>query len=332
MSYTTVREYTGKPLGECTRLELFNALLRYTGDAARDRGYNEGKKKLYYISAEFLIGKLLSNNLINLGLFDKVSAELAAEGIALSELEEFELEPSLGNGGLGRLAACFLDSLATLGLPADGVGLAYHCGLFRQSFEDNRQTETPDLWLRWGTESWMRRTGVHYDIPVGGTTLRSTMYEIDVTGYDGKCGRLRLFDIDTADERLVKSGIAFDQTQLAKNLTLFLYPDDSADAGRLLRVYQEYFMVANAARLILEECEARGSDLRDLADYAAIQINDTHPTLVIPELIRLLGERGIGEDEAVAIVRGVCGYTNHTILAEALEKWPVAYLERAVPT
>ena len=327
----TLYEYAGKPLRECTKLELFNAVLRRVDDAAREKGFNEGKKKLYYISAEFLIGKLLSNNLINLGLYDAVKAELEEAGAALSDLEEFEPEPSLGNGGLGRLAACFLDSLATLGLPADGVGLAYHCGLFRQSFVDRRQAETPDAWLRWGTESWMHRTGVHYDIPFGGVTLRSTLYEITVTGFGGKCGRLRLFDVDSADERLIKSGIAFDQADLEKNLTLFLYPDDSTDAGRLLRVYQEYFMVANAARLMLDECAARGSDLHDLADYAAVQINDTHPTLVIPELIRLLGERGIGEDEAVAIVTQVCGYTNHTILAEALEKWPIAYLERAVP-
>ena len=324
-------DYTGKPLNECTRLELFNALLRWTDAAARDKGRNEGKKKLYYISAEFLIGKLLSNNLINLGLYDEARRQLSSAGVELSELEEFELEPSLGNGGLGRLAACFLDSLATLGLPADGVGLAYHCGLFRQNFVDRKQFETPDGWLRWGTESWMHRTDTHYDIPFGGMTLRSTMYEIDVTGYGSKCGRLRLFDVDTADERLIKSGIAFDQADVARNLTLFLYPDDSTDAGRLLRLYQEYFMAANAARLILDECVGRGSNLRDLADYAAVQINDTHPTLVIPEMIRLLAGRGIPEDEAVEIVVKVCAYTNHTILAEALEKWPVAYLERAVP-
>ena len=327
-----LRDYTGnRKFTDCTRLELFNALLRYVADAAKARGYNEGRKKVYYISAEFLIGKLLSNNLINLGLYGEVRDELAAEGIALSELEEFELEPSLGNGGLGRLAACFLDSLATLGLPADGLGLAYHCGLFRQSFVDRQQTEAPDHWLKWGQESWMRRTDVHYDIPFGDFTARSTLYEIDVTGYQGKCGRLRLFDVDTADERLIKSGIGFDARDVARGLTLFLYPDDSTEQGRLLRVYQEYFMVANAARLILEECVARGSDLHDLADYAAIQINDTHPTLVIPELIRLLQERGIGEDEAVSIVRSVCAYTNHTILAEALEKWPRAYLEKVAP-
>ena len=324
-------DYTGRPLNQCTRLELFNAALRMTDDAAKARGHNEGKKKLYYISAEFLIGKLLSNNLINLGLYESVRDELAAEGLSLSELEEFELEPSLGNGGLGRLAACFLDSLATLGLPADGVGLAYHCGLFRQRFMAGKQHETPDGWLKWGQESWVHRTDVHYDVEFGGLTVKSTMYEIDVTGYGGKCGRLRLFDVDTVDERLIKGGIAFDPADIEKNLTLFLYPDDSTEAGRLLRVYQEYFMVANAARLILDECVRRGSDLHDLADYAAIQINDTHPTMVIPELIRLLGERGIAEDEAVAIVRDVCGYTNHTILAEALEKWPKEYLQRAVP-
>ncbi len=331
MKHTTLREYVGRPLEELTRAELFNALLRYADEAAKARGFNAGKKKLYYISAEFLIGRLLSNNLINLGLYDAVRDELAAAGIALADLEELELEPSLGNGGLGRLAACFLDSLATLGLPADGVGLAYHCGLFRQCFEANKQAETPDGWLRWGTESWMRRTDTHYEIPFGGMTLKSTMYEIVVTGYEGKCDRLRLFDVDTVDERLIKTGIAFDQAALEKNLTLFLYPDDSTDAGRLLRVYQEYFMVANAARLILDECEAKGGDVRELADYAAVQINDTHPTLVIPELIRLLAERGVDEDEAIEIVTKVCGYTNHTILAEALEKWPIGYLEQAVP-
>ena len=331
MNRSTIRDHAGKPLADCTRLELFNALLRWTDDAAKARGYNEGKKKLYYISAEFLIGKLLSNNLINLGLYEAARDELAAAGVALSDLEEFELEPSLGNGGLGRLAACFLDSLATLGLPADGVGLAYHCGLFRQRFADNRQAETPDTWLKWGQESWMHRTETRYDIEFGGMMVRSTMYEINVTGYGGKCGRLRLFDVDTVDERLIKSGIAFDPSRIAENLTLFLYPDDSTEAGRLLRVYQEYFMVANAARLVLDECVARGSNLHDLADYAAIQINDTHPTMVIPELVRLLEARGIGEDEAVAIVRDVCGYTNHTILAEALERWPRRFLEAAVP-
>lgn len=326
-----LRQYTGKDLRECTKLELFNALLKYTDAAAVNKGYNQGKKKLYYISAEFLIGKLLSNNLINLGLYDQVRSELEAAGRTLSELEEFEQEPSLGNGGLGRLAACFLDSLATLGLPADGVGLAYHCGLFHQNFAENKQSETPDRWLRWGTESWMHRTGVHYDVPFGNKTVRSTMYEINVTGYDGKCGLLRLFDVEDLNENLIKTGISFDQERIEENLTLFLYPDDSTDAGRLLRVYQEYFMVSNAAQLILDECVAKGSNLHDLADYAAIQINDTHPAMVIPELIRLLCLQGIEETEAVNIVRDICGYTNHTILAEALEKWPCSYLEKALP-
>ena len=331
MATKTLREYTSKALSECTSLELFNALLKYVDDAVKDRGYNEGKKKVYYISAEFLIGKLLSNNLLNLGLYQQVKDELAAEGRSLAELEEFENEPSLGNGGLGRLAACFLDSLATLGLPADGVGLAYHCGLFRQCFSKNKQYETPDTWLKWGTESWMHRTETQYDVPFGDMTVRSTMYEIAVTGYEGKSGRLRLFDVDNVRENIIKETISFDQTRIAENLTLFLYPDDSTDEGRLLRVYQEYFMVSNAAQLILDECVAKGSDLHDLADYAAIQINDTHPTMVIPELIRLLGQRGIEEDEAVKIVTDVCGYTNHTILAEALEKWSVDYLEKVVP-
>jgi starch phosphorylase len=331
MANKKVADYAVRPLGECTELELFNALLNYVSDAAKEKGYNEGKKKLYYISAEFLIGKLLSNNLINLRLYDDVKAELSVCGRSLQDLEEFENEPSLGNGGLGRLAACFLDSLATLGLPADGVGLAYHCGLFHQTFVDGKQYEIPDYWLRWGTESWMHRTDRHYKVSFGGFDVTSTMYEIDVTGYHGKSGRLRLFDIDTIDERLIKSSIQFDKSKIAKNLTLFLYPDDSDEAGRILRVYQEYFMVSNAAQLMLDECIAKGSTLHDLADYAAVQINDTHPTMVIPELIRLLGEKGIEADEAVEIVTKVCGYTNHTILAEALETWPRSYLDEAVP-
>ena len=324
-------DYVGKSLKDATELELFNALLAYVTDEAKERGYNEGRKKLYYISAEFLIGKLLSNNLINLGLYDKVRSELEAAGRSLETLEEFESEPSLGNGGLGRLAACFIDSCATLGLPADGIGLAYHCGLFRQSFVNGRQYETPDRWLAWGHESWMHRTGTSYKVPFGGFELPSVMYEIDVTGYNGKCGRLRLFDVDTIDERVIRNQICFDKTDIAKNLTLFLYPDDSDEAGRILRVYQEYFMVSNAAQLILDECMSRGSDLHDLADFAAIQINDTHPTMVIPELIRLLAQHGIGTEEAIKIVTAVCGYTNHTILAEALEKWPMDYLRKAVP-
>ena len=331
MAHETLASYTGKPLAGCTDLELFNGLLAMTTDAARTRGYNEGKKKLYYISAEFLIGKLLGNNLINLGLYDRVRDELAAAGKDLSALEEFEYEPSLGNGGLGRLAACFVDSCATLGLPADGVGLAYHCGLFRQSFNERKQYESPDYWLKWGQESWMRRTERHYTVSFGGFDVTSTLYDIDVTGYGSKCGRLRLFDVDSIDERVIRNRIQFDKGQIAKNLTLFLYPDDSDEDGRILRVYQEYFMVSNAAQLVLDECVDRGSNLHDLADYAAIQINDTHPTMVIPELVRLLGERGIDFDEAIAIITKVCGYTNHTILAEALETWPSSYLERAVP-
>ena len=326
-----IETYTRKPLNQCTKLELFNALLRYVEEEAAQRGFLDGRKKLYYISAEFLIGKLLCNNLINLGLYEQVREELARAGIDLSELEELESEPSLGNGGLGRLAACFLDSLATLGLPGDGIGLAWHCGLFRQRFERNLQTETPDYWLNWGQESWMQPTGIHYDIPLGGGKVSSTLYEVKVIGFQGKCVRLRLFDVDGVDERLIRSDINFDLNRVPENLTLFLYPDDSTEEGRLLRLYQEYFMVANAARLILDECIQRGSNLHDLADYAAIQINDTHPTMVIPELILLLEERGIAEEEAITIIRNVCGYTNHTILAEALERWPQSYLKRTAP-
>lgn len=288
-----IADYTNKRIEECTDLELFNAVLNMSADLIKENGYNEGKKKLYYISAEFLIGKLLSNNLINLGVYDDVRGQLEDAGRNITELEEFENEPSLGNGGLGRLAACFLDSLAALGLPADGIGLAYHCGLFRQTFTDAKQYEIPDHWLKWGTESWMKRTDTHYDVCYKGMKLRSTMYEIAVTGYNGKCGRLRLFDTDSIDERLISDSIHFDKKKIAKNLTLFLYPDDSDEEGRILRIYQEYFMVSNAAQLMIDECTAKGSDLHDLADYAAVQINDTHPTLVIPELIRILTEKGI---------------------------------------
>ncbi len=331
MNTLKLRDYTGKALSECTILELYNAALALTQDACRNRGYNSGKKKVYYISAEFLIGKLLSNNLINLGIYDDVKAELAEAGKDITELEEFEYEPSLGNGGLGRLAACFIDSLATLGLPADGVGLACHCGLFKQSFEDRKQHTRPDYWRKWGMANWMKRTDKHYKVQCGDLELLSTMYEIDVTGYGSKCGRLRLFDLDTVNERLIGSGIDFDKKEIEKNLTLFLYPDDSDEDGKLLRVYQEYFMVSNAAQLILEECVERGSNLHDLADYAAIQINDTHPSLVIPELVRLLTEKGIEEKEAYQIVTDVCAYTNHTILAEALETWPKHFLKAVVP-
>ena len=331
MNTLKLRDYTGKALSECTILELYNAALALTQDACRNRGYNSGKKKVYYISAEFLIGKLLSNNLINLGIYDDVKAELAEAGKDITELEEFEYEPSLGNGGLGRLAACFIDSLATLGLPADGVGLAYHCGLFKQSFEDRKQHTRPDYWRMWGMANWMKRTDRHYKVQCGDLELLSTMYEIDVTGYGSKCGRLRLFDLDTVNERLIGSGIDFDKKEIEKNLTLFLYPDDSDEDGKLLRVYQEYFMVSNAAQLILDECVERGSNLHDLADYAAIQINDTHPSLVIPELVRLLTEKGIEEKEAYQIVTDVCAYTNHTILAEALETWPKHFFKAVVP-
>ena len=331
MNTLKLRDYTGKALSECTILELYNAALALTQDACRNRGYNSGKKKVYYISAEFLIGKLLSNNLINLGIYDDVKAELAEAGKDITELEEFEYEPSLGNGGLGRLAACFIDSLATLGLPADGVGLAYHCGLFKQSFEDRKQHMRPDYWREWGMANWMKRTDKHYKVQCGDLELLSTMYEIDVTGYGSKCGRLRLFDLDTVNDGLIGSGIGFDKKEIEKNLTLFLYPDDSDEDGKLLRVYQEYFMVSNAAQLILDECVERGSNLHDLADYAAIQINDTHPSLVIPELVRLLTEKGIEEKEAYQIVTDVCAYTNHTILAEALETWPQHFLKAVVP-
>ncbi len=331
VNHKSLSAYAGKPLSECSNLELFNALCALTKDAAAERGYNEGKKKLYYISAEFLIGKLLSNNLINLQIYDDVKTELAVAGKNIADLEEFEKEPSLGNGGLGRLAACFVDSCATLGLPADGVGLAYHCGLFKQNFTDNLQYETPDNWLHWGEESWMKRTARHYKVQLGDFTVTSTMYELDVTGYHSKSGRLRLFDLDSIDERIIRDGIHFDKKELEKNLTLFLYPDDSDEKGRILRVYQEYFMVSNAAQLLLDEAVERGSDLHDLAEYVAVQINDTHPSMVIPELIRLLEERGIDFEEAIEIVTNVCAYTNHTILAEALETWPRYYLEKAVP-
>jgi len=326
-----LQSYLEKPLSECTDLELYNAALAMVRDAAAERSCHEGKKKLYYISAEFLIGKLLSNNLINLGLYDSVKKELCGAGKSLTSLEELENEPSLGNGGLGRLAACFLDSCATTGIPAEGVGLAYHCGLFKQVFAGRKQYETPDTWLTWGKESWMKRCDRHYTVNFGGFSVTSTMYEITVTGYNSKNCRLRLFDCDGTDETIIKEGIRFDKTDIARNLTLFLYPDDSDGDGRLLRVYQEYFMVSNAAQMILEECMNRGSNLHDLADYAAIQINDTHPTMIVPELIRLLTEHGIAQDESVSIVSSVCAYTNHTILAEALETWPRSFIETAVP-
>ena len=319
-----------KPLSGCTNKEIYYALLDMTKDLAAKKESEAGKKKVYYISAEFLIGKLLSNNLINLGLYKTVKEELEAAGKDIGEIEEIEPEPSLGNGGLGRLAACFLDSMATLNLHGDGVGLNYHMGLFKQVFDHNFQKETPNPWIE--KDSWLIKTNVSYPVSFGDLTVTSRMYDIEVTGYEGRTNKLHLFDVDTLDESLIKDGtISFDKTDIAKNLTLFLYPDDSDEAGNLLRIYQQYFMVSNAAHLILDECTARGCKLTDLDEYAAIQINDTHPSMVIPELIRLLLERGITMDEAVELVTKVCAYTNHTILSEALEKWPLAYLEKVVP-
>ena len=320
-----------KSLGECSKEEVYVALLHYTKEKSAALPVNEGKKKVYYISAEFLIGKLLSNNLINLGIYDEVKEELETEGHTLAEIEEIELEPSLGNGGLGRLAACFLDSIATLGLPGDGVGLNYHFGLFEQKFKDNQQNAVPNQWLT--PDSWLVPTSVSYEVPFANFTLKSKMFNIDVLGYEqSHKNQLHLFDVDTIDESLVHDdSIAFDKTRIAENLTLFLYPDDSDEQGELLRIYQQYFMVSNGAQLLLDEAVAKGSNLHDLAEYATVQINDTHPSMVIPELIRLLGERGIEFDEAVEIVRSMTAYTNHTILAEALEKWPLHYLEQVVP-
>ena len=318
-----------KGISVSTDEEVYYALLELVKDKAEKKVSNKGKKKLYYISAEFLIGKLLSNNLINLGIYDEVKETLEKNGKSLAEIEEIELEPSLGNGGLGRLAACFIDSIATLGLNGDGVCLNYHYGLFKQVFENNLQKETPNPWIT--KESWLTKTDITYPVSFGGFTVQSRLYDIDVVGYNNRTTKLHLFDIESVDESIVGDTIDFDKDDIKKNLTLFLYPDDSDDKGRLLRVYQQYFMVSNAARLILAEAEAKGSNLHDLADYAAVQINDTHPSMVIPELIRLLQEKGILMDEAIEIVSKVCAYTNHTILAEALEKWPISFLEKAVP-
>ena len=319
-----------KPISECSNQELYLALLGYTKETIKEKDTpHNDKKKLYYISAEFLIGKLLSNNLINLGIYDEVDLLLKGNGKSLAEIEEAEPEPSLGNGGLGRLAACFLDSIATLGLPGDGVGLNYHLGLFKQEFKDHLQYETPNPWIQ--KESWLHKTDTTYRIAFGNTTVTSRLYDIDVIGYNNRVNKLHLFDVESVDESIVRDGISFNKEDIAKNLTLFLYPDDSDEDGRLLRIYQQYFMVSNGARLILDECIARGSNLHDLPDYAVIQINDTHPTMVIPELIRLLMLKGITFHEATDIVSRTCAYTNHTILAEALEKWPMKYLEKVVP-
>lgn len=319
-----------KAIADCTDKELYTALLAISQQAAAKKEENSGKKKLYYISAEFLIGKLLSNNLINLGLYDDVKAILEENGKSLAAVEEAEPEPSLGNGGLGRLAACFLDSIATLGLNGDGIGLNYHFGLFKQLFKDNKQEESPNPWIE--NASWLTKTDVTYQVPYKNFTLTSRMYDIAITGYHGRTNHLHLFDVESVDESIVEDGISFDKTDVAKNLTLFLYPDDSDREGRILRIYQQYFMVSNAARLILEEAAAKGSDFYDLPDYAVIQINDTHPTMVIPELIRLLTtEHGMEMDDAIEIVSRTCAYTNHTILAEALETWPMEFFKEAVP-
>ncbi|MBZ2155911.1 glycogen/starch/alpha-glucan family phosphorylase [Streptococcus anginosus] len=319
-----------KEIAECSNEELYIALLNYTKLASAQKPVNTGKKKLYYISAEFLIGKLLSNNLINLGLYDDVKKELADAGKDLIEVEEVELEPSLGNGGLGRLAACFLDSIATLGLNGDGVGLNYHFGLFQQVLKNNEQTTVPNFWLT--EQNWLVKSSRSYQVPFANFTLTSTLYDIDVPGYKTATkNRLRLFDLDSVDASIIEDGIDFDKTDIARNLTLFLYPDDSNKQGELLRIFQQYFMVSNGAQLILDEAIEKGSNLHDLADYAVVQINDTHPSMVIPELIRLLTARGIELDEAISIVRNMTAYTNHTILAEALEKWPLEFLEEVVP-
>lgn len=324
-----IKSEYNKSISECTNEEIYNALLTLIKTMAEGKKHKNSKKKLYYISAEFLIGKLLSNNLINLGIYDDIKEELAKNGKDLCEIEEFEKEPSLGNGGLGRLAACFLDSIATLGLNGDGVGLNYHFGLFRQVFKNNAQTTIPDPWLT--EKSWLTKTDVTYTVKFRDMNVTSRMYDIDVTGYDSTTNKLHLFDIESVDENIVEDGINFNKEDIEKNLTLFLYPDDSDDAGRILRIYQQYFMVSSAAQLILDEAVEKGCKLYDLADYAVIQINDTHPTMVIPELIRLMVERGLEMDDAIEAVTRACAYTNHTILAEALEKWPMSYLKKAVP-
>lgn len=320
-----------KTLDTCTKEELFHALMEITKEATGNLKRNEGSKKLYYISAEFLIGKLLSNNLINLGLYEETEKVLKSHGYELCEIEELEMEPSLGNGGLGRLAACFLDSIATLGLPGDGIGLNYHFGLFQQKFTNHKQQEVKNPWIT--KESWLNRQSFTCKVPFKDFTLDGVLYDIDVPGYDSGCNRLHLFDVDTIDESIVpENSIDFDKKKVQENLTLFLYPDDSDDAGRKLRIYQQYFMVSCGAQLILKEMEDAGYDLHELNNHAVIQINDTHPSMVIPELIRLLTEeKGFTMDEAVEVVSKTCAYTNHTILAEALEKWPMEYLEEVVP-
>ena len=325
-----VKELFGKEICQASDEEIYAALLKIVKEKMQEAKHNEGKRKLYYISAEFLIGKLLSNNLINLGLFEETREVLKKNGKDLTEIEEAELEPSLGNGGLGRLAACFLDSIASLGLNGDGVGLNYHDGLFLQKFHDNKQQEEKNPWIT--DKSWLTRTNVSFEVPFKDFTLKSTMYDIDVPGYNSGCNKLHLFDLDSVDESIIEDGIRFDKKDIHKNLTLFLYPDDSDEDGQLLRIYQQYFMVSNAAQLILKEAEERGVNLYQLHEHVCIQINDTHPTMVIPELIRILTEeKNFNMDTAVDVVSKTCAYTNHTILAEALEKWPISYLEKVVP-
>ena len=324
------KEMFGKELAALTDQETYYAVLVLTKRLMAVSDSNEGEKKIYYISAEFLIGKLLSNNLINLGVYDKMSEILEKNGKKLSVIEEIEPEPSLGNGGLGRLAACFLDSIATLGFPGEGIGLNYHFGLFKQVFKDKLQTAEKDEWIE--ENSWLTKTDITYDVYFGKKKVTSRLYDIDVAGYDSGVNKLRLFDIESLDESLVTEGINFDKEEIEKNLTLFLYPDDSDEAGNLLRIYQQYFMVCNAAQLILSEMKEKKYDLRTMYEHAVIQINDTHPTMIIPELIRILvEEKAFTIDEAIDVVSKTCAYTNHTILAEALEKWPLKYLEKVVP-
>lgn len=331
-NFTTFAEaYTAKKLAELSNEEIYFQLLSYVKEAAAPKPKNTGKRKVYYISAEFLIGKLLSNNLINLGIYKDIQAELAAAGKSLSQVEDVEPEPSLGNGGLGRLASCFVDSMSTLGINGEGVGLNYHCGLFKQVFAKNEQEAEPNFWIE--DQSWLIPTDISYEVPFKDFTLTSKLDRLDILGYkkDTK-NYLNLFDIERVNYDLIEEGISFDKTDIKENLTLFLYPDDSDKNGELLRIYQQYFMVSNAAQLLIDEALERGSNLHDLAEYAYVQINDTHPSMVIPELIRLLTEKhGLDFAEAVEIVRNMTGYTNHTILAEALEKWPLAFLEEVVP-
>ena len=324
-----LEKHLNETIASATDTAIYDALFNITKELAKEKGNNESDRKVYYISAEFLIGKLLSNNLINLGIYDEVKEVLESNGKSLATIEEMEPEPSLGNGGLGRLAACFIDSMASLGINGDGIGLNYHLGLFKQVFEDNKQKETPNPWIE--NTSWLTDAGVSFEVPFKDFTLKSKLYNIDVIGYENKCNKLHLFDIDTTNERIVEEGISFDKENIKENLTLFLYPDDSDKEGELLRIYQQYFMVSNGAQLILKECEEKGYKIEELHKHVVIQINDTHPSMVIPELIRLMIEKGIDMDVAIDVVSKTCAYTNHTILAEALEKWPLAFLEEVVP-